>query len=153
MKSKLNPSNIVSFFSSGFHLEGDITAENDVRIEGEIRGNISTKKRVIIGESGKVLGDIEAEHIVVLGEVKGKVVALSRLTIGKNALFQGMAYTDNIQVDFGAKMEAGIQKLNKQVNEENLFLSSETNSQISHAQNNIVPSDDQNLDPAIASVS
>lgn len=153
MKSKLRPSEIVSFFSSGFHLEGDITAENDIRIEGEIRGKICTKKKVIIGESGKVLGDIEAAYIVLLGEVKGKVVASNRLTIGKNALFQGMAYTDNIQVDFGAKMEAGIQKFSKQVVGENLQLTSKVGSILEHTLKNRNAPKDQDLDPAIASVS
>lgn len=153
MKSKPIPSDIVSFFSSGFHLDGDITAENDIRIEGEIRGNICTKKKIIIGESGKVLGDIEGEQIVLLGEVIGKIVASIKLTIRKNALFQGVAYTDNIQVDVGAKMEASIQKFSKQVMGENLQLSSEAKPLLGHAQKNTVASKDQELDAAIASVS
>ncbi|GAB2990365.1 hypothetical protein GCM10027284_03720 [Cyclobacterium sediminis] len=153
MKTNLSPSDIVSFFSSDFHLEGDITSINDIRIEGEIRGDISAKKKIIIGESGKVLGDIEAADVVLLGEVKGKVVASNRLTIGKNAFFQGMAYTDNIQVEIGAKMEAGIQKFSKQVAGGNLQLSVKPGSLLDHSQKSKVLTKDQEVDTAIASVS
>lgn len=153
MKSKLSSTEFASFFSSGFHLEGNITTENDIRIEGEIIGNIKSNKKIIIGENGKVVGNVEADHIVLLGEVKGRIIALNKVDIGKNAFFQGMAYTNNIQVDKGAKMEAGIQKLSKKAVGESIQLPFDTDSILDHTHKNTTKPKDQNLDSAIASVS
>ena len=108
----VNPSDNVSFFSHGFRVVGNVITENDIRIEGVIQGDISTTKKVIIGESGQVIGDIKGEEVVILGEVVGKVVGFKTIIVGNKGLLHGSAVTDNLHVEFGADVDGSIVKLN-----------------------------------------
>jgi cytoskeletal protein CcmA (bactofilin family) len=111
-KFTVSASDHVSFFSHGFRVIGNISTENDIRVEGVIQGNLKTTKKVIIGETGQVIGDIIGVQVVILGEVVGQVVASDTIIIGNKGLFHGTAITNNIQVESGAEMEANIKKYN-----------------------------------------
>jgi len=112
-KFTVSASDHVSFFSHGFRVIGDISTENDIRVEGVVQGNLKTTKKVIIGETGQVIGDVTGDRVVILGEVVGKVVASKTIIIGNKGLFHGTAITNDIQVESGAEMEANIIKYNK----------------------------------------
>jgi cytoskeletal protein CcmA (bactofilin family) len=111
-KLPVSASDHVSFFSRGFRVIGNISTENDIRVEGVIQGNLKTTKRVIIGETGQVIGDVTGVQVVILGEVVGKVVASDAIIIGSKGMFHGTAITNDIQVESGAEMEASIKKYN-----------------------------------------
>lgn len=111
-KLTIDPLGFVSFFLRGFRVVGDVSTENDLRVEGVIQGNIRTIKKVVIGETGQVIGDIEGAEVVILGEVVGKVIGSKAIIVGSKGLLHGTAITDNLQVEFGAEVDASIEKFN-----------------------------------------
>jgi len=148
-KFTISASDHVSFFSHGFRVIGNISTENDIRVEGVIQGDLKTTKKVIIGETGQVIGNVAGVQVVILGEVVGKVVASDTIIIGNKGLFHGTAITNNIQVESGAEMEANIKKYNN--SSELVNFGQESNSLLN---NDRVKSDAEQLDsiPKVAAI-
>ncbi|WP_339924768.1 polymer-forming cytoskeletal protein [uncultured Cyclobacterium sp.] len=140
-KMTIHPLGFVSFFLRGFRVIGNVFTENDLRVEGIIQGNIKTIKKIIIGESGQVIGDIEGAEVVILGEVIGKVIGSKTIIVGSKGLLHGAAITDDLQVECGAEIDASIQKYNALIKEVNLELSPEIDMGKDEAKKAINPQD------------
>lgn len=115
----LSEPNTTSFFAPGFRMIGDIESNNDVRVEGIIQGNLITSKRIIIGKTGQVIGNVKGCHISIMGEVVGEVVATDITIIGETGVVHGTVLTNKIKIEPGAEVEACIKKLKKQAEAEN----------------------------------
>ncbi|NHE59543.1 bactofilin family protein [Cyclobacterium plantarum] len=107
-----------SFFAPGFRMIGDIDSSNDIRVEGIIQGNLTTTKKVIIGKTGQIIGNVKASHISILGEVVGEVVATDITIIGETGVVHGSVLSNKIKIETGAEVEACIKKYseNKEMN-------------------------------------
>lgn len=104
---------IKSVIGEGTKFVGTITTNETTRIDGEFKGTVQANSMLIVGETGKVDGDIVARDVVVAGEVNGNIktkgktdvaatgriygdLATRSLTIDENAVFQG-ACAMNVQ--------------------------------------------------------
>ena len=54
-------------------LEGDLTTQNSIKVDGQIKGTLRAEGRAIIGETGVVKGDVHAVDLLVLGRLEGNV--------------------------------------------------------------------------------
>jgi cytoskeletal protein CcmA (bactofilin family) len=71
----------INIINEGTIIKGDITANGDIRIDGELVGNIDAKGRLVIGPKGKVEGEINCSNIEISGYIKGKVTVSEILTM------------------------------------------------------------------------
>lgn len=60
---------------------GDLTADGDIRIDGAVRGRITSPGRIVIGPGGQVEADVRASELVVAGELRGEAEATRRLHV------------------------------------------------------------------------
>ena len=75
-----------TLISAGTNLNGDVTSENDLRIDGTIKGNIKCSSKIIIGPTGFVDGNIESAHADITGKVQGNVVVKEFLPFDASSL-------------------------------------------------------------------
>jgi len=61
--------------------EGFIHSERSLCVEGSVRGRIEVKGEVVVGREGKIEADIQADSVVVGGQIVGNVTAHQRLEI------------------------------------------------------------------------
>lgn len=77
----------------GSSMQGEISAAQGLRIEGELFGNVRATDgdgaTVIVSEDAVVVGAIEAAHVVVRGQVQGPIVALQSLQLQAGARVEG----------------------------------------------------------------
>ncbi len=92
----------INIISKGTKIEGDIIAEGDIRIDGELKGNITAKGRLVIGPSGSVNGQISCNNIEVSGIVNGKINASELLTMKSMAKIFGDIITKKLSVEPGS---------------------------------------------------
>ena len=52
-------------------MEGDIVSKNDIRLDGNLIGKMTTKKKIIIGKKGFFNGKLKCENLIVEGKIKG----------------------------------------------------------------------------------
>lgn len=100
-----------SFFAKGFKMTGDLESVNDIRIEGVIHGNISTTKKIIVGVTGQVIGNIKATYLHVMGEVIGDVLISELVKIDSTGSINGNMQSKNFQIEAGASVEANLRKI------------------------------------------
>lgn len=89
----------------GTTVEGTISSESDVRIDGTIKGVLHCKAKVIIGPSGFVDGEITCENALIEGRFSGKIKVNGLLHLRESAEVLGEVKTDKLIVDSGAKFD------------------------------------------------
>lgn len=95
----------ISIISRGVVIEGKISSDGNIRIEGIVRGDLIAKGNVSIGESGEIFGNIKGEVINIGGKVNGSVNANEKLLLESNAQLKGDIVTKLLIIESGAKFD------------------------------------------------
>ena len=78
-KSSLPQNSLDSLIGVGTRVEGNIVFKGGLRVDGEVRGNISSESgrdgTLVISERASVEGAISVGHVVVNGVIIGPIVA------------------------------------------------------------------------------
>ena len=98
-----------STIGKSLHIKGEITGSESLYIEGKVEGSISLPAdRVTVGRDGRVSADIEAQEIVVLGEVVGSCEASDHFDIRSKGSVCGDIVVSRISVEDGAFLTGSI---------------------------------------------
>ena len=81
-------------------INGNLESEGDVRVEGQINGDIRCA-HLVVGRDATVSGDIIAEEAAVRGKVKGSIRA-NRVILQDSACVESDIYHKTLCVDEGA---------------------------------------------------
>jgi len=92
----------INILSEGTKIKGDIIANGDIRIDGELIGNISAKGRLVIGPKGKIEGQIMCNNIEISGYVKGKVTASELINMKSTSQITGDIIAGKLSVEPGS---------------------------------------------------
>jgi cytoskeletal protein CcmA (bactofilin family) len=95
----------ITIISNGVKLEGKITTSGNIRVDGEIQGDIVSQSNVTVGENGQVNGKINASVIMIGGKVSGSVSAKEKLVLESKANLKGDIFTKILVVEAGAKFD------------------------------------------------
>jgi cytoskeletal protein CcmA (bactofilin family) len=82
-------------------VSGDIETGGFTRVDGSIRGDVTARGRVVIGEKARMKSNVSGTSITVGGVVCGNVIASEQLIILSTALILGDIITRRIQADEG----------------------------------------------------
>ncbi|MDR3174874.1 MAG: polymer-forming cytoskeletal protein [Treponema sp.] len=92
---------INTFVGAHAELNGDLETDGFTRIDGAIRGSLTVRGRVIIGESARLYSAVSGTTVTIGGVVRGNVLASERLTVLSTAIVLGDIITRRIQADEG----------------------------------------------------
>ena len=95
----------ITIISHGVKIEGKITSSGNIRVDGEIQGDILSQSDVTIGEDAKVNGQINANLITIGGKVSGIVRAKEKLILDSKGNLRGDIFTKILVVEAGAKFD------------------------------------------------
>ncbi|HWB63294.1 MAG TPA: polymer-forming cytoskeletal protein [Chitinophagales bacterium] len=90
-------------FGQGTTINGDVTTEGDVRIDGRVNGNVTSKAKTVVGAAGVIEGDIQCQNAHIEGRVTGNVEASELLFLSKTAHITGDITIKKLVVEEGAK--------------------------------------------------
>ncbi|CAB1073682.1 hypothetical protein D1AOALGA4SA_1919 [Olavius algarvensis Delta 1 endosymbiont] len=103
---KGNTGSTSSILSQEVRLEGDIQGSETLQIEGQLKGSVKlTGGDIYIGPTGIVEADIEADNVVVQGEIHGNVTARKQLQIQSTGKLRGDCTAQSIDIKEGALFE------------------------------------------------
>lgn len=88
--------------SRGVKIEGKLSCSGNIRLDGEVQGDISSQGIVIIGENGGVNGQINADSVTIGGKVTGTVRAKDKVVLEAKANLKGDIITKTLLVEAGA---------------------------------------------------
>lgn len=88
---------------AGTSIEGEVHSEGDMRIDGRLKGNINISGKLVIGENGKVEGEVRCTNANVSGTLEGKVQVVELLSLAASAKVKGDVITGKLAVEPGAE--------------------------------------------------
>lgn len=97
-----NSNNSISRICSGTEIIGNIINTNDIRVDGVIRGNITAKGKIVIGETGSIQGEVTCSNVDIMGKFEGKICVKELLSLKSTADVQGEICTDKFMIEAGA---------------------------------------------------
>ena len=93
--------------------KGELTAEEDLLIQGSIEGSIKHSSSLTIGESGRVKADVSAEYVAVEGNVEGDIHGTQSVTIRESANINGNISSPTVSLLEGATFNGNIDMTGK----------------------------------------
>ena len=94
-----------TIISAGVKIEGKVKSNGNIRVEGQIEGDIESRGSIVIGGNGEVNGQVNAESISIAGNVTGTVKAKSKLTLEEKGNLKGDIFTKSLIVKEGAQFD------------------------------------------------
>ena len=94
----------------GLVIEGEIHGDEDLILDGRIRGSISLGlHQLLIGEAGSAQADVSARKVIVFGEVVGDIQASETVELRRTAKVRGNIRTANLRIEEGATLDGRIE--------------------------------------------
>ena len=84
---------------------GKLSFATPTRIEGKLKGELRASDLLVIGAQAVIQANVQAEKLVVLGEVRGNVQGASRVEICAGGRLYGDVETKALVVQEGATFE------------------------------------------------
>ncbi|MEQ9490603.1 MAG: polymer-forming cytoskeletal protein [Alphaproteobacteria bacterium] len=97
------PTSVESLIGTDMKIDGNITVEGHVRLDGTLVGDLKGKT-IVIGPKGELRGTVSADELTVEGAVFGSIDARS-VTLKRSARVFGDVQHEVIEVDAGAEIE------------------------------------------------
>ena len=94
---------VMNQFGQGTIINGDVSTEGDVRVDGKVTGNVTSKSKTVIGTTGVVEGDIFCQNAYIDGRVTGNIEVSELLILSKTAHVTGDIKIKKLVVEEGAK--------------------------------------------------
>lgn len=108
-KSRAESPDRLNRLVAGSKLNGDLSTNSSLRLDGEVKGNVKCEGKFVLGEEGVVAGDVYATDVEVDGKITGQVVAENLLVLHKTAKIQGNILCKRLVIEDGANIDGNIQ--------------------------------------------
>lgn len=93
----------------GIQINGEITGDENLIIEGKVDGKIRLEaNQVDVGQSGRVYADITAKVIKIAGEVRGDLNGTEKVVISRSGNVQGNIVAPRMTLEDGAIFKGSI---------------------------------------------
>ncbi|WP_159522110.1 bactofilin family protein [Sunxiuqinia indica] len=92
----------INLIGKGTRITGDVASDGDIRIDGELNGNLDCSGRVVIGVSGKVTGEIKCKNSEISGYQKGKLKVEQLLSLKSSSKVYAEISTGKLSIEPGA---------------------------------------------------
>ena len=93
---------IETLIGNGTTFKGDILVTKSLRVDGILIGNVKEAANVIIGETAKVKGNINANYVVIDGIVEGNITANDSIELLNKSKVTGDLTTTILSINEGA---------------------------------------------------
>jgi cytoskeletal protein CcmA (bactofilin family) len=99
----------VSVLGPTLKFRGELSAQEDLIIQGSVEGSITHTQNLTVGTDGTMKGDIRARVIVVDGKVEGDLYATESVNIRATAKVKGNVFAPRVGIVEGAFFQGQIE--------------------------------------------
>jgi cytoskeletal protein CcmA (bactofilin family) len=103
--SKATDAGATSLVSRDVLIEGEVAGEENLHVDGRVKGVIRLAGDLFVGSGGLVEAEIDARNVVVQGTLAGKVMARQQFEIRPTGRFNGECTAASIEIREGAVFE------------------------------------------------
>ena len=95
-------SSAVSVLIASTTIQGNLDTENDLRLEGTVKGEVTVNGKVVLGQSGIIEGTLNAAEAVIHGKITGNLYINKLLQLASTAVIEGDITASQFSVQEGA---------------------------------------------------
>ena len=92
-----------STIGEDLQITGNVSSKGEIHLDGEVIGDVSCVA-LVLGESGKLEGNVIADDVVIRGRLVGSIRAL-RVTLQAMSHVEGDVYHQSLAIEQGAFFE------------------------------------------------
>jgi len=101
---------IISIIGESLHFKGELSAGEDLIIEGTVEGTIDQGSCCLtLKPNGKILADVNATKIFIEGNVKGDLHATTSVTVRETGTVTGNIVAPTVAINEGATFNGSIE--------------------------------------------
>lgn len=102
-KTSFSENTSVNILGPGTSISGDVNCDGDIRIDGNLVGNLKTKGKLVIGQTGSIKGEIFCKNADISGVMEGKITVEELLSLKSTSKLLGdIKNTDKLNIEPGA---------------------------------------------------
>ena len=94
--------------------KGELTANEDLLIQGQIEGTINHSSSLTVGQDGKLKANVKAEYISVEGKVDGDLAGSKSVVVKEGADVKGNIFSPTVTLREGATFNGSIDMTGKE---------------------------------------
>lgn len=106
----------MSILPPTMRFKGELSADEDLLIQGSIEGTIRHTQRVTIGKEGKIKASITANIIKIEGQVEGDLTAVHSVYLNQSGNLRGNIRAPSVSLIEGSKFNGSIDMDSKAMN-------------------------------------
>ena len=96
------PTAAVNMIGAGTIITGDVISKGDIRVDGTLKGSVSTEGKVVLGREGVIEGDIVCKDADISGTIKARITVSQLLSLKTTAKLNGDIITNKLSIEPGA---------------------------------------------------
>lgn len=93
-----------SIVSAECYFQGTLSVQGSLRVDGRLEGAVDNARHVIVGDGGRIAGDVTAQVVVCGGEIEGNICA-DMLEVLTKSRIKGDIRAKKMIVEEGARIE------------------------------------------------
>ncbi|MBT0607182.1 bactofilin family protein [Aequorivita echinoideorum] len=102
----VEPGTAQNRINEGTKINGDVSSTGFFRIDGEIRGDVTTPSKIVLGKTGVIIGTLTCENADIEGKIKGNLKIAGTLSLKSTAYIEGDVEVGKLAVEPGATLNA-----------------------------------------------
>lgn len=102
MENQKKSSVEVCVLAAGSIVEGNVKISSNLRLEGEIKGDLACNGKLVLARSAAVHGNIICSELLSDGKIQGNVVAKSFVSLSETATLHGDIQCSQLHIEKGA---------------------------------------------------
>ena len=97
-----HPNSQTNVIAQGTKIEGTFRTTEDLRVDGQIIGDVHCNNRFVMGETGLIDGTVECKESTIKGTIEGSISVKGLLHLLSSAVIKGKIIAKKMIVDEGA---------------------------------------------------
>jgi cytoskeletal protein CcmA (bactofilin family) len=110
--TKKNNSTADNFLLGDSEISGNINTNSSIRIDGKLLGNLNTAQKLVVGNSGVILGTVHCQNAQIEGTIEGDINVQEVIDLRSGAKIKGdilstkIILEDNCQIQGKLKLKS-----------------------------------------------
>lgn len=107
--------NIDSLIGENIKIIGKIEGKGNIRIDGVVEGDIDYDGNIVVGEDGKIIGNVKSKDISLAGTIEGNIDSKTKLVILPTGKLLGDLVVPSFVVHENATFDGNCKMINDKV--------------------------------------
>ncbi len=93
----------INLIGNSTTIKGEVKSNGDIRIDGTLIGQVYSKGKIVVGNTGIIEGEIYCQNADFSGNIKAKVEVSELLTLKATSRLRGEIVTNKLAIEPGAR--------------------------------------------------